>query len=83
VLDTYADHPLKRYLDLGIPVTLNTDNRLMSATSMTQEYERIVEAFSLTGDTVRTLAENGVRAAFVEREIKAALQKSITAFFAA
>jgi len=83
VLDTYADHPLKRYLDLGIPVTLNTDNRLMSATSMTQEYERIVEAFSLTGDTVRTLAENGVRAAFVEREVKAALQKSITAFFAA
>jgi len=82
VIDTYADHPLKRYLDLGIPITLNTDNRLMSAISMTQEYERVVDAFSLTEDTVRTLAENGVRAAFAGDDVKAAVQESISAFFA-
>jgi len=31
-------HPVRRYFDLGIVVSLNTDNRLMSATTVTDEY---------------------------------------------
>jgi len=31
-------HPVRRYFDLGIVVCLNTDNRLMSATTVTDEY---------------------------------------------
>jgi adenosine deaminase len=31
-------HPVRRYFDLGIVVCLNTDNRLMSATTVTEEY---------------------------------------------
>lgn len=31
------EHPVRRYLDLGIVVCLNTDNRLMSATTVTEE----------------------------------------------
>ena len=32
------EHPVRRYFDLGIVVSLNTDNRLMSATTVTDEY---------------------------------------------
>jgi adenosine deaminase len=37
---SFAEHPLRRYYDAGIVVSLNTDNRLMSATTMTDEYWR-------------------------------------------
>jgi adenosine deaminase len=33
-----SDHPLRLYYDQGLVVTLSTDNRLMSATTLTEEY---------------------------------------------
>jgi adenosine deaminase len=35
---TFEEHPVRRYFDLGIVVCLNTDNRLMSDTTVTDEY---------------------------------------------
>lgn len=37
-----AEHPVSRLRDLGFTVTINTDNRLMSGTSMTREMQRLV-----------------------------------------
>jgi adenosine deaminase len=34
---SYASHPARRYLDQGLPVTLSTDNRLISGTTLTDE----------------------------------------------
>ena len=34
---SYERHPLCRYLDEGLVVTLNTDNRLVSGTTLTEE----------------------------------------------
>ena len=44
----YADHPVKRYLSAGVVVTVNTDNRLMSQTDLTREFEEITKALKLT-----------------------------------
>src|SRR5690606_16686613 len=35
---SYEEHPLRRYFDEGIVLSLNTDNRLMSGTTVTREY---------------------------------------------
>ncbi len=35
---SYEEHPLRRYFDAEIVLSLNTDNRLMSGTTMTREY---------------------------------------------
>lgn len=40
VVGTFAEHPLARYRKLGGVVTLNTDNRLMSGVSLTDEFVR-------------------------------------------
>jgi len=79
----YADHPLKRYLDLGIPISINTDNRLMSQTDLTREYEAIVRAFSLRRDDVRRILRDAAAAAFCEDAEKHALAERIDAAFAA
>ena len=82
VMDSYADHPLKRYLDLGIRVTLNTDNRLMSQTDSTNEFVQVIEAFSLTADAVKTILTNSVEAAFASDATKVALREQVEAAFA-
>jgi adenosine deaminase len=81
IMESYADHPLKRYLDLGIPITLNTDNRLMSNIDLTHEYEVVAKAFSLTDEEIHAIALHGVEAAFASEEIKVELREAVNAFF--
>jgi len=69
----FAAHPLAQYLRLGLRVTLNTDNRLMSATTVTREIERCVNEIGLGVEEVRTLLLNGFKAAFLDREPKKAM----------
>jgi adenosine deaminase len=57
-------HPFPVLLRLGFRVTLNTDNRLMSRTSMTEEYALAVERFGLTLDDLELLSMNGMKSAF-------------------
>jgi adenosine deaminase len=57
-------HPFPRYLEEGFRVTLNTDNRLMSRTSMTDECMLAVEHFGLSLAQLEKLAINGMKSAF-------------------
>ncbi len=82
VMDGYAEHPLKRYLDLGVPVTINTDNRLMLRIDVTHELEAVVRAFELSDETVETLLRNSARAAFAPDAVKAQLEEQVAAAFA-
>ena len=82
-MNDYADHPLKRYFDRGIPITLSTDNRLMSRVDLTHEYEALQEAFAFTRDDIRRFVENGIAAAFAPDELKESLRQRVQAAFAA
>ncbi len=58
-------HPLRRYLDEGLTVTLCSDNWLMSDVTLSLEYARAQAALQLTPGEIRTLVLNGFRAAFL------------------
>ncbi|HAZ28122.1 TPA: adenosine deaminase [Candidatus Acetothermia bacterium] len=79
IMRTLADHPLKRYLDRGIRVTVNTDNRLMSQTSSTEELWRVVQAFGLGAEDVRTILLTSAEAAFAPASVKEELRARVTA----
>ncbi len=81
VMETCADHPLKRYLDEGIHVTLNTDNRLMSQIDVTHEFEKVIEAFFLSQNEIRTILINSAQAAFAP-EVRPILRKQVETAFA-
>ena len=81
VMKTYADHPLKRYLDLGIPITINTDNRLISQTTVTHELAAVIDAFSLAEDQVKTILVNSATAAFAPEEVRQELQAAVMRAF--
>ena len=60
----YEAHPLRRYYDLGIPVALCTDNRLVSGVTLTGEYARARDALDFSWDELCGIAVTGFQRAF-------------------
>jgi adenosine deaminase len=60
-----AEHPLRLYYDQGLRVTLNTDNRLMSNTTITDEYLLAHEQLGFTWDELCDLALMSFESAFL------------------
>lgn len=70
---SYEAHPLRRYFDAGANVVLNTDNRLMSGTTLTDEYVHAAEHLDFSFDELCTVALNGFESAFLGDDERAAL----------
>ena len=61
-------HPFKVLYQKKFRVTLNTDNRLMSNTTMTREFEAAAETFGLTLDDFEKITINAMKSAFLPYE---------------
>jgi adenosine deaminase len=60
-----AEHPFRIFYQEKFRVTLNTDNRLMSDTSMTQEFEAAAATFGLSLDDFEKITINAMKSAFL------------------
>ena len=60
-----AEHPFKILYQERFRVTLNTDNRLMSSTTMTREFEAARDAFGLSLDDFEKITINAMKSAFL------------------
>ena len=60
-----AEHPIGVLTKLRFRVTVNTDNRLMSGTSMTHEMTELVNAFGYTLGDLRWFTINAMKSAFL------------------
>lgn len=78
VAESYATHPLREYFDRGLNVTLNTDNRLMSATTLTDEYVYAAEHLGFTMDELAGIALNGFESAFLPWEERLMLIEEVS-----
>jgi adenosine deaminase len=59
------EHPIGLLMDLRFRVTVNTDNRLMSATSLSQEFIQLVDAFEIGWGQIGRLTTNAMKSAFI------------------
>jgi adenosine deaminase len=78
-VSSIAEHPIHSLDRLGFRVTVNPDNRLMSATSMTREFALLADAFDYTFADVGRLSINAAKSAFAPYEVRRALVQRITA----
>jgi adenosine deaminase len=67
------DHPVTLLKDLRFRVTVNTDNRLMSATSMTREFRLLTEEAGWTLADLRWVTINALKSAFIPFDERLAL----------
>ncbi|NOH73298.1 adenosine deaminase [Vibrio pectenicida] len=74
-----AQHPAKVFLKDGIAITINTDNRTVSNTTMTNEVEKVMQEFALTLDDYFAIYSYSVEAAFTSEQVKQHLRSFIPA----
>lgn len=70
-------HPIGLLRQLHFRVTVNTDNRLMSDTSMSKEMRLLVDAFGYTWQDLRWLTINAMKSAFIPFEERLALIEDV------
>jgi adenosine deaminase/aminodeoxyfutalosine deaminase len=64
------EHPLKKFFDHGLMITLNTDDPAMFQTSLNREYEIVQQEFNFSEEHLRELARNSFEASFLPVEKK-------------
>ncbi|MEU4041802.1 adenosine deaminase [Streptomyces antibioticus] len=72
-----AEHPITALKDLGFRVTLNTDNRLVSGTTMTREMTLLVEEAGWGAEDLRAVTVNAVKSAFLPFDERKALIEDV------
>ncbi|GAA4175421.1 adenosine deaminase [Gryllotalpicola koreensis] len=79
--ETIADHPFDLLYQLGFRVTVNTDNRLMSGTSLSRELALLADAFGYRLDDLEAFQLNAAAAAFLPIEEREELLDRIAVGF--
>ncbi|GAA1190452.1 adenosine deaminase [Streptomyces rhizosphaericus] len=77
---TLGEHPLKRMVEAGVFVTINSDDPPMFGTDLNTEYQVAAQLLDLDAAGVAALAKNAVEASFLDAEGKARLSAEIDAY---
>ena len=73
VVSEMKTHPLRLFYDLGVRVSLNTDNRLITDTTMTKELWLAHQHLRFTLEELKILLVQGFKSAFLPYKTKRAL----------
>ena len=70
---TYAMHPANNLFNMGIPVTINTDNMTMSRVTLDDEYDHCLNEMGFEYEDLILMNINSVKVSFMPEEDKKAL----------
>lgn len=71
----FSEYPLRAFMAAGVPISINTDNRIVSGTTNTREFERIMSYFEITEDELAQIYRDSVEMSFATDDVKHALLK--------
>jgi adenosine deaminase len=69
IVDELGNHPLRRLHRAGVSVTISTDDRTVSDTSLSEELSRTCDALELTRPELAAIALNAFRRGFAPRAV--------------
>lgn len=76
-VDTWDSYPLQTFLAQDVKVAISTDNRTVSKTSLTGEFEKLFQYCHLTQAQMKTLQVNAIRHSFAKPDVKAFVENTI------
>ncbi len=77
VVPDMALHPIRKFYDEGLLLTVNTDDPKMFNTSLVEEYITLVEQLKFSLDDIVSLIKNGIKSAWCEETKKLELLKEL------
>ena len=72
VVDDLATHPLRRMMDKGLLVTVNSDDPAYFGGYVNQNYHAVSEALALSRDEIAAIVRNGINASLMSAPEKRA-----------
>lgn len=76
-VDDISNYPLRLFLEKGIKVCINTDNRVVSNTNISKEFDLVIKEFNLSFKEQKELILNGIDAAFLSDSQKTRLREKL------
>jgi len=76
-VENIEKHPFKFFRDYGLRLSLNTDNRLMSNTTVTDELYLAYKAFNLSMDDIKSIIIDSFKSAFIHHRERKELVKDV------
>lgn len=76
VINSIEEHPVRRYFDLGVPISVNTDDPKMFGNSLVDEYDALQLHHGFSDDEVRLVILQGIETSWLSDEEKANLRES-------
>jgi adenosine deaminase len=73
LVDSFASHPVRRYFDLGIPISLNTDDPLFFANSLVDEFAAAQQFHHFTRGEVKSVIVSSIQSTWLPAEGKTRL----------
>ena len=73
------EHPVRRYFDSGLMITLNSDDPTLFGSDLSGEYRLAESEFQFTAEQLRELASNSIEASFLPPDRKVALLRAVEA----
>ncbi len=76
-VDIYAEHPIARFYEAGLSLSVSTDGRTLCNISLTQEYEKLHDTFGWDETHFFQCNLNAIRAAFLPETLKQRLESKL------
>lgn len=73
VVDNLEQHPLKKMLDLGLKVTVNSDDPSYFGGYLADNFRAVTDALMLTGEELKLLARNSILGSYMDENRKTKL----------
>lgn len=71
------EYPIHQYMEYGIPISVNTDNRTVSNTTMSQEFLLLSECFEISYETMKRITLDSIQNSFASNDLKKELTNEI------
>lgn len=65
-----SEYPIREFLEEGLLVTVNTDNRTVSSSSLTKELEFIQQTYGVSDQQIIQIMKNAIKTSFLPKEEK-------------
>ena len=79
VFSDIREWPLRQLMEAGVKITVNTDDPAIEGTTIKEEYRKLIDAFGIGKEEVKTFLKNAVSASFADDALKQKLLEKIEA----
>ena len=71
----FDDYPIRSFIAAGVPISINTDNRTVSNTTITREIEQAKLNYGITDEEIIMMQKNAIEVSFADEATKASMRK--------